>query len=336
MSGADAVIEARDISKVFPVRGASGRTLRAVDQVSFGLMRGASLGVVGESGCGKSTLARLIVQLETPTSGEVYFHGSPVAELDRRARREFRRRVQMVYQDPYSALNPRMTVFQLVGEAWEIYPELVPKQERRTEAVRLLDRVGLDHAALDRYPRSFSGGERQRICIARALATRPDVIVLDEPTSALDVSIQAQFVGLLRALQAEIGFAYVFISHDLGLVREICDEALVMYLGRVVERGPTVSLFAAPRHHYTRALISSAPVPDPAEASRQLQVALAGEVPSPIDPPSGCVFRTRCPAAAEVCAREAPPLTAAEPGHSAACYFPLTYDRAPTAAAVAQ
>ncbi|CAL9296838.1 ABC transporter ATP-binding protein [Streptomyces sp. SudanB182_2057] len=311
-----------------PLRGRTG-AVKAVDGVDFALGRGETLGLVGESGCGKSTVARLLCHLERPTAGTVRFKGEDVTGLSGRALKAVRRAVQMVFQDPYTSLNPRMTVGDIVGEPYEIHPEAAPKGDRRRRVRELLDVVGLDPEYAGRYPHQFSGGQRQRIGIARALALRPEVVVADEPVSALDVSVQAQVVNLLARLQAEFGLSYVFIAHDLSVVRHISDRVGVMYLGRIVESGPADAIYDHPTHPYTQALLSAVPVPDPAARDRRERIILTGDVPSPAAVPSGCRFRTRCWKARERCAREVPALAvpavfrdAAGPAaHPSACHF---------------
>ena len=296
--------------------------VRAVDDVSFHLNRGETLGIVGESGCGKSTLARLLVRLETPTAGRVLFEGRNVFDLAGGELRRLRRNLQMVMQDPYTSLNPRMTVGDIVGEPFEIHPEVAPRSSRRARVQELLDRVGLNPEHINRYPHQFSGGQRQRIGIARALALKPKAIICDEPVSALDVSIQAQVINLLEDLQAEFGLAYVFIAHDLSVVRHISDRVAVMYLGRFVEIGSDTDIYERASHPYTQALLSAAPVPDPAARDTGRTIRLEGDVPSPANPPSGCRFRTRCWKARDVCAAESPALELREgTTHPSACHF---------------
>ncbi|MFI0356904.1 ABC transporter ATP-binding protein [Actinomadura sp. 9N407] len=321
------ILEVEDLVKHYPVhqgvviKREVGR-VKAVDGVNLELRRGETLGVVGESGCGKSTLARLLLAGERPTSGTVRFEGRDIFELPRRELRAMRRRIQMVLQDPYSSLNPRMTVGDIVGEPFAIHPEVAPKGERRARVQELLELVGLDPDHVSRYPHQFSGGQRQRVGIARALALRPDVIVCDEPVSALDVSVQAQVMNLLEDLQEELGLAYVFIAHDLAAVRHISDRIAVMYLGKVVETGDGHRIYEHPTHPYTQALLSAVPVPDPELASLDRQIMLEGEPPSPLDPPSGCRFRTRCWKAEDVCAREEPALVERDgSAHPSACHF---------------
>jgi peptide/nickel transport system ATP-binding protein/oligopeptide transport system ATP-binding protein len=322
----EVVLRVENLVKHFPLKRsgslrASG-VVRAVDGVSFDLRRGETLGVVGESGCGKSTLARTLVGLERPTSGSVRFGDTEVHTVRGRELRALRRRVQIVLQDPYTSLNPRRTIREILTQPFEIHPEVLPKARRTERISELLDLVGLDPGLhLDRLPHQFSGGQRQRIGIARALALQPDVVVCDEPVSALDVSVQAQVVNLLERLQKELGVAYVFIAHDLSVVRHISDRVAVMYLGKLVESGPGAPLYDTPRHPYTKALLSAVPVPEPASRRNRQRILLAGDPPSPVDPPSGCRFRTRCWQATETCATQEPPL--AGPEHPVACHYPL-------------
>ena len=320
------VLQATGVVKHFPVqRGVVFKrtvgNVRAVDGVDLELHAGRTLGVVGESGCGKSTLAKLLVGLEPPTSGSIKVLGQEIGGLSARRIRPVRRDVQLVFQDPYTSLNPRMTVGDIVGEPFEIHTDVVPRRERGAAVKELLDMVGLSPDHVNRYPHQFSGGQRQRIGIARALALRPRVLVCDEPVSALDVSIQGQVINLLERLQDELGLAYVFIAHDLSVVRHIADEVAVMYLGKVVERGAGAEIYGGPRHPYTQALLSAVPVPDPALRGHREEIILQGDVPSPIDPPSGCRFRTRCWKAAERCAEEVPGLDAGGGAHEAACFY---------------
>ncbi|KAB1907609.1 MULTISPECIES: ABC transporter ATP-binding protein [unclassified Micromonospora] len=321
------IIEVRDLVKHYPVtRGIVFKKtigqVKAVDGVSFDLKAGETLGVVGESGCGKSTLARVLMNLEKPTAGQVLYKGQDISKLSGGALRRLRRQIQLVMQDPYTSLNPRMTVGDLIGEPFEIHPEVAPKRSRRDKVKELLDLVGLNPEHINRYPHQFSGGQRQRIGIARALALRPEVIVCDEPVSALDVSIQAQVMNLLEKLQAEFGLSYVFIAHDLSVVRHLSDRVAVMYLGKMVEVGTEDEIYERPTHPYTQALLSAVPVPDPTVRESKAIIRLQGDVPSPVSPPSGCRFRTRCWKAQDVCAQEVP-LLQIRPGsdHPSACHF---------------
>jgi oligopeptide transport system ATP-binding protein len=323
----EVVLEVRDLVKYFPItRGVVFKRkigeVKAVDKVSLQLRRGETLGVVGESGCGKSTLAKLLVGLETPTSGDIAVQGQNLSKLSSRALTRARRNIQMVFQDPYTSLNPRMTVGDIVGEPFAIHPEVAPARDRRRRVQELLDLVGLNPDHINRYPHQFSGGQRQRIGIARSLALKPEILICDEPVSALDVSIQAQVVNLLEELQNELGLAYIFIAHDLSVVRHISDRVAVMYLGKLVEIGQDTDIYDHPTHPYTQALLSAVPVPDPTLRGHRDQIVLEGDVPSPANPPSGCRFRTRCWKAQEVCAIEVPALTV-RPGsnHPSACHF---------------
>ena len=324
---AEVVVETRDLVKHFPIavgivfKREIGR-IRAVDGVSLQLHRGETLGVVGESGCGKSTFARLLVGLEDPTSGSILISGEDIAGRSAAETRKARRNIQLVMQDPYTSLNPRMTVEAIIGEPFEIHPEVVPKDKRRARVRELIELVGLNPDHLNRYPHQFSGGQRQRIGIARALALNPQILVCDEPVSALDVSIQAQVINLLESLQDELGLSYIFIAHDLSVVRHIADRVAVMYLGKVVETGTHVDIYEHPTHPYTQALLSAAPVPDPTLRGQRDEIVLEGDVPSPAFPPSGCRFSTRCWKAEAICFADEPALV--ERGaarHPSACHF---------------
>jgi oligopeptide transport system ATP-binding protein len=320
------ILEVENLVKHFPVQVGIvfKRTVghvRAVDGVSFELHKGETLGVVGESGCGKSTLAQVLMRLEPPTSGRVRFHGEDVFAKRGKALQALRRSIQIVLQDPYTSLNPRMTVGDIVGEPFDIHPDVAPKGERRKRVQELLDVVGLNPEHINRYPHQFSGGQRQRIGIARALALKPEVIICDEPVSALDVSIQAQVINLLDELQREFGLSYLFIAHDLSVVRHLSDRVAVMYLGKIVEIGSEDEIYNRPAHPYTQALLSAVPVPDPAVRAARARIRLTGDVPSPVNPPSGCRFRTRCWKATEICEDEEPPLVVRGGGHHpSACH----------------
>jgi oligopeptide transport system ATP-binding protein len=323
----EVVLETHDLVKHFPLtQGILFKrqigAVKAVDGINIELRRGETLGVVGESGCGKSTLAKLLVGLETPTSGTIVVNGRDLSTLKPEEVRRARRDIQMVMQDPYTSLNPRMTVGDIIGEPFDIHPEVAPKGERRGKVRELIDLVGLNPDHINRYPHQFSGGQRQRIGIARALALRPAIILCDEPVSALDVSVQAQVMNLLERLQNELDLSYVFIAHDLSVVRHIADRVAVMYLGKVVETGADVDIYEHPTHPYTQALLSAVPVPDPTLRGLRDEIVLEGDVPSPADPPSGCRFRTRCWKAQDRCAEEEPLLVerSSHP-HLSACHF---------------
>ena len=323
----EVVLEVKDLVKYFPL--STGIIIKkhvgdvkAVDGVSFNLHKGETLGIVGESGCGKSTLARLLVLLETPTSGQALFKGKDMYGSRGKALKALRRNIQIIFQDPYSSLNPRMTVGDIIGEPFDIHPEVAPKGDRERRVKELLDVVGLNPEHINRYPHQFSGGQRQRIGIARGLALRPEIIICDEPVSALDVSVQAQVVNLLEKLQSEFGLSYIFIAHDLSVVRHISDRVAVMYLGRFAELGTEDQIYERPAHPYTQALLSAVPVPDPAVRGQRNQIILTGDPPSPANPPSGCRFRTRCWKATDKCAEEVPELVV-RPGvdHESACHY---------------
>ena len=305
----DAVLKVENLKVHFPVKGGlftKKQVVKAVDGVSFEIYPRETFGLVGESGCGKSTTGRAIVKLYEPTSGTVYYHGEEVTKIKGSHLAEFRRKVQMIFQDPYASLNPRMTVGEIIREPMDIHHIFNTKEEREQRVRELLDIVGLKPDHIRRYPHEFSGGQRQRIGIARTLALNPQFIVCDEPISALDVSIQAQVINLLEHIQKEMGISYLFIAHDLSMVKHISDRIGVMYLGNLVEIGDSDDVYHRPLHPYTQALLSAVPIPDPRVAREKKRIVLEGELPSPLDTPSGCVFRTRCPNATERCAREKP------------------------------
>jgi len=329
------LLRVRNIVKEFPItQGIVFRrqigAVHAVNDVSFDVYPRETFGLVGESGCGKSTAARVVTRLVDLTSGSVVFEGREIARLNHREMRPVRRDIQMIFQDPYSSLNPRHTVGRIIGAPFEIQGIKTAKGVR-DEVRSLMDRVGLNPEHYNRFPHEFSGGQRQRIGVARALALHPKLIVCDEPVSALDVSIQAQVVNLLEDLQAEFGIAYIFIAHDLSVVRQVSDRVAVMYLGRVMEMAAADDLYSGPRHPYTKALLSAVPVPDPKVREGRERIILRGDLPSPANPPSGCVFRTRCWKAQDKCAEVVPPLADIEPDHLVACHFP---EPAPTPASL--
>ncbi|NED03966.1 dipeptide ABC transporter ATP-binding protein [Streptomyces sp. SID6648] len=330
----DPILQVRGLAKHYPLtQGILFKrqigAVRAVDGVDFDLYAGETLGIVGESGCGKSTVAKMLVHLERPTAGAIRYKGEDISKLSGRALKAVRRNIQMVFQDPYTSLNPRMTVGDIIGEPYEIHPEVAPKGSRRQKVQDLLDVVGLNPEYINRYPHQFSGGQRQRIGIARGLALNPEIIVADEPVSALDVSVQAQVVNLLDRLQAEFNLSFVFIAHDLSIVRHISDRVGVMYLGRIVEIGSDAEIYDHPTHPYTQALLSAVPVPDPTAREHRDRIILHGDVPSPANIPSGCRFRTRCWKAQERCELEVPLLAVpaefrhvdTPARHDSACHF---------------
>jgi oligopeptide transport system ATP-binding protein len=320
------LLEVTDLVKHFPIKSGiivdrEVATVKAVDGVSLTIGEGETLGLVGESGCGKSTLSRAIMQLTTPTSGSVRFAGEELVGRSRRTMRPLRRQIQMIFQDPYASLNPRKRVGQIIGEPMELHG-IATGRDVTARVRELLDRVGLQAEHAERYPHEFSGGQRQRIGIARALALKPKLIIADEPVSALDVSVQAQIINLLEDLQAELGLAYLFVAHDLGVVRHVSDRVAVMYLGRIVEMTTATALYEKPLHPYSNALLSAVPIPDPKLNFERERLVLEGDVPSPIDPPSGCHFHTRCPWSTDVCHVDDPMLEELLDGHVAACHHP--------------
>ena len=320
------ILSVRDLRVHFPHRVAGGlfgrlTPLKAIDGVDFDIMPGETLGIVGESGCGKSTLGRAVLQLIRPTGGSVIWMGEEIAGLGTRRMRPRRREMQIIFQDPLASLDPRMTIGQIVGEPLRTFNPGMPREESRTRVKDMLAKVGLSPQMINRYPHEFSGGQCQRIGVARAMILKPRLIVCDEPVSALDVSIQGQIINLLMELQNEFGVALIFISHNLAVVRHISHRIMVLYLGRVMELADRDTLYRAPRHPYTKALISAVPIPDPDLERGKQRMVLTGDLPSPLSPPSGCVFRTRCPMAVERCAQEAPALEDAGPDHRVACHF---------------
>ncbi|MBN1260201.1 MAG: dipeptide ABC transporter ATP-binding protein [Anaerolineae bacterium] len=318
------VLQVNNLKKYFPIKRGVFQTkvgdVKAVDGVSFEVFKGETLGLVGESGCGKTTTGRTIIRLYEPTAGHVDFMGADMAQLRGEELRNIRKRMQMIFQDPYASLNPRMSVLKIVGEPLEVF-HVANREERKERVAELLEMVGLNPDFMRRYPHEFSGGQRQRIGLARALALNPEMIICDEPISALDVSIQAQVVNLLEELQDKLGLTYIFIAHDLSMVRHISDRVAVMYLGKIVELTTREELYQHPLHPYTEALLSAVPVPDPVVEEQRKRILLEGDLPSPANPPHGCNFNTRCPKAFELCFQEEPEYLEVKPGHFCACHL---------------
>jgi oligopeptide transport system ATP-binding protein len=330
MANGDPILEVEHLVKHFPIKEGllidrEVAAVHAVDDCSLTLHEGETLGLVGESGCGKSTLCRAIMQLIKPTAGSVRFQGQELVGRSHKQMQPLRREMQMIFQDPFASLNPRKRIGQIVGDPLQLHG-LASGRELRRNVQELLDRVGLSAEHYNRYPHEFSGGQRQRIGIARALALRPKLIIADEPVSALDVSIQAQIINLLDDLQDEFGLSYIFVAHDLGVVRHVSDRIAVMYLGKIVERSPAAVLYKRPIHPYSVALLSAVPIPDPKANAARTPVVLEGDVPSPVDPPSACRFHTRCPWATEICSEDEPPLADYGSGQAAACHHPRNVD----------
>ena len=317
MSKSEYILQVENLKTYFPVKGKRDQFVHAVDGVSFKVRQGETVGLVGESGCGKSTIGRTIMRFHTPTSGKILFDGDDITSCDMSP---YRKRMQMVFQDPYSSLDPRMSIEDIVGEPLDIQFPKMNAKERYDRILEQIQRVGLNSEHLTRFPHEFSGGQRQRISIARSMVIKPEFMVLDEPVSALDVSIQAQIINMLMDLQEQMGLAYLFIAHDLAVVRHISQHVVVMYLGHVMEINESEDLYKHPLHPYTRALLSAIPVPDPQTSRAKRREILEGDVPSPINPPKGCVFCTRCRFACDKCRQETPQIEEAEPGHLVACH----------------
>lgn len=318
----DNILVVKDLKKYYPIHknlfGKGQDYVKAVDGVSFSIKRGTTMGLVGESGCGKTTVGRTILRLHEVTDGEVIFDGKDLSKLSSSQLRKMRPELQMIFQDPYSSLSPRMPIGEIIGEAVKVH-KIVPKEQYKSYIMKVMKDCGLQPQYFSRYPHEFSGGQRQRICIARAVALNPKLIICDEPVSALDVSIQAQIINLMKDLQEEFGYTYLFISHDLSVVEHVSDTVGVMYLGNLVETGEKKNIFNNPMHPYTRALMSAVPMPDP--DYKMNRVVLEGDIPSPANPPSGCKFRTRCKECMDICSKEIPTLRELEPGHCVACHL---------------
>lgn len=312
-----ALVDIQNLTKEFKI---GKKSFKAISELNLQIFPSETLGLVGESGCGKSTVGRTLLRLHEPTSGKVFFDGIDLGQLNKHEMKKMRRRMQIVFQDPYASLNPRMTVQDIIAEPLFIH-NLVPKEARKKRIVELLELVGLNPSHMSRFPHEFSGGQRQRIGIARALALTPEFIICDEPISALDVSIQAQIVNLLKNLQKQMGLTYLFIAHDLSMVKYISDRVAVMYLGQLMELAPSVELYKNPLHPYTQALLSSIPIPDPFVEKKRQRIVLKGEIPNPLSPPSGCPFSSRCPLATELCKKLAPTWRSIKPGHFVFCHY---------------
>jgi oligopeptide transport system ATP-binding protein len=324
MSNTENLLEIKNLCKYFHTKKSVFKKdkgiLKAVDGVSLHIKRGETLGLVGESGCGKTTLGRTLLKLYNPTAGEIFYDNQAIEKLNTKHMLPYRKKMQMIFQDPYASLNPRLTVGDIIGEPLDIY-KMCKGKEREEKVKYFLDKVGLDQNHMNRYPHEFSGGQRQRIGIARALAVNPEFIVCDEPISALDVSIQAQIINMIEDLQNDFGLTYLFIAHDLSMVKHISNRVGIMYLGKLVEISESNEVYNKPIHPYTNALLSAIPIPDPDEAKRRQRIILEGDIPSPIDPPTGCRFKSRCKHAKQICSEEEPILKEVSPGHCVACHL---------------